>query len=152
MKYLKHTIVVVICYTLFISCNSFRTAIFDQYSLQKTIEIKVDASNLMSKADLSYDNSLEEVMELRLDIQKILEYEKNKPNNAITYAMWQKLADNDKNLLAGFFKKWKEEKILNTFFINEAKIQIEDALNLLISYESKKDKISEKKLLELIKE
>ncbi|MDH7911364.1 hypothetical protein [Winogradskyella sp. SYSU M77433] len=151
MKPIKITITsLLISSFLFFSCNSLKTAVYDQYSYQKTVEIKVEASNLIDKATTPYEDNLQEVGELGLEIQKIIEYEKNKPNNEITYAMWQVLADKDKNLLVGFFKRWKEKGQLNSFFVEEAKVQIMQAMDLLLEYEIKKDKETEDKLLQLI--
>lgn len=150
MKFIKHLAFILLFSSVLVSCSIFKTALYDQYSYQKTVEIKVEASNLMDKATTSYINNLKEIGELGLEIQKITEYEKNKPNNEITYAMWQLLGNKDKNLLVGFFKLWKEKEKLNPFFIKEAKLQIIKAIDLLIQYESKKDKEAKNKLLQLI--
>ncbi|WP_338359907.1 hypothetical protein [Yeosuana marina] len=150
MKYLKHTIAVLLLSSLLFSCNSLKTAVYDQYSYQKTIEIKVEAENLINKASTPYQDHLQDIGELGLEIQKIIEYEKNKPNNEITFAMWQILADKDKNLLVGFFKRWKDKGQLNAIFVEEAKAQIMQAMDLLIQYEAKKDKETKDKLLQLI--
>ena len=150
MKYLKHTIAVLLLSSLLFSCNSLKTAVYDQYSYQKTIEIKVEAENLINKASTPYQDHLQDIGELGLEIQKIIEYEKNKPNNEITFAMWQILADKDKNLLVGFFKRWKDKGQLNAIFVEEAKAQIMQAMDLLIQYEGKKDKETKDKLLDLI--
>jgi len=104
----------------------------------------------MDQATTPYKNRLKEVGVLGLEIQKLIEYEKNKPNNDITYAMWNVLADQDKNLLVGFFKRWKDKETLKSFFIEEAKAQIMEAMELLIKYEAKKDKETKDKLLQLI--
>lgn len=150
MKYLKQLLVVLFLSSFAISCNSLKTAVYDHYSYQKTVEIKVESSNLIDKASTPYSNHLKEIGELGLEIEKIIEYEKNKPNNEITYAMWKVLADKDKNLLVGFFKRWQEKGQLNAVFVEEAKAQIMEAMDLLIQYESKKDKESKDKLLQLI--
>ncbi len=150
MKYLKHTMAILLLSSLPFSCNSIKTAVYDQYSYQKTIEIKVETSNLMNKATTPYTDHLQDIGELGLEIQKIIEYEKNKPNNEITYAMWQLLADKDKILLVGFFKRWKDKEQLNAIFVEEAKAQIMQAMDLLIQYEGKKDKETKDKLLQLI--
>ena len=149
MKTIKHLILITFS-ILLVCCNSLKTAVYDQYSYQKTIEIKVEAENLIDKATTPYTDHLQDIGELGLEIQKILEYEKNKPNNEITYAMWQILADKDKNLLVGFFKRWKDKGQLNSFFVEEAKAQIMEAMDLLITFESKKDKESKDRLLQLI--
>lgn len=150
MKHLKYILVTLLFGSLFLSCNSLKTAVYDQYSYQKTIEIKVEAENLMDKAISPYSDHLQDIGELGMEIKKIMEYEKNKPNNEITYAMWQVLADKDKNLLVGFFKRWKDKGQLNAFFVEEAKVQIMQAMDLLIKYEGKKDKETKGKLLDLI--
>ena len=150
MKYIKYVLVTLVLSSLLISCDSLKTAVYDHYSYQKTVEIKVEASNLINKSTTSYTDHLKEIGELGLEIQKIMEYEKNKPNNEITYAMWQILGDKDKNLLVGFFKRWKDTGQLKPFFVEEAKIQIMESLDLLILYEAKKDKETKYKLLELI--
>ena len=153
MKIIKHinkVVAILILSSALFSCNSLKTAVYDQYSYEQTVSIKVEASNLMDKANTPYADHLKEVGELGLDIQKILEYEKNKPDNEITYAMWQLLANKDKNLLVGFFKRWQEKGQLNTVFVEEAKSQIMKAMDLLLQYEIKKDKETKDALLNLI--
>lgn len=150
MKQLKHTLTILLVSSFLFSCKSLKTAVYDQYSFQKTVEIKVEAAHLIDQATTPYTDHLREVGELGMDIQKIMEYEKNKPYNDITYAMWKVLADKEKNLLVGFFKRWKEKGTLKPFFIEEAKKQIMEAMDLLIAYESKKDKETKDKLLQLI--
>ncbi len=132
------------------SCESLKTASYDQYSYQKSVEIKVEASNLMDKATTPYADNIEAIAALNLEIQKIVEYEKNKPNNEITYAMWKILSNEEKNLLSGFFKRWKEKSELSQFFITEAKGQVLEAMDLLIQYEGKKDKVVKDKLVDII--
>lgn len=150
MKHIKKIAIVLLFSSFLISCSSLKTAVYDQYSYQKSIEIKIEASSLIDKATTPYTDNLRDIGELGLEIQKILEYEKNKPDNEITYAMWQVLADKDKNLLVGFFKRWKEKGQLKHFFVKEAKAQIMEAMDLLIQYETKKDKESKDRLLQLI--
>ena len=143
-------IIALITVVVLSSCSALQTAIYDQYSYQKSIEIKVEASRLMDKAVTPYTDNLQEIEELYLEIEKIVAYEKDKPNNEITYAMWQILADEEKNLLSGFFKRWKEKGTLSSFFVTEAKAQVIEAMDLLIQYEGKKDKQAKTALLELI--
>jgi hypothetical protein len=132
------------------SCVSTKTALFDQYSYQKTTELKVETANLMTKAATPYASHKEEVETLLLNIEKLTEYEKNKPNNEITFAMWKVLNDKEKNLLAGFFKRWEKKGILSPIFLDESKKQVLGTLDLLIQYEIKKDKESKDSLLDLI--
>lgn len=152
MKHLKLkfiTFSIVISFTM-TSCVSTKTALYDHYSYQKTTALKVETSKLMDQANTPYDLHKKEVEALLLDIEKLGEYEKNKPNNEITFAMWTVLNDKEKNLLTGFFKRWELKGILSENFQNESKKQVLDAFDLLIQYEIKKDKESKDAILDLI--
>lgn len=151
MKKLKSKLIAILFLSFAtISCESTRTAVFDQYSYQRTTEIKVETSKLMDKATTPYSTNKPEVEVLLLNIEKLVEYEKNKPDNEITFAMWNVLTDEEKNLLGGFFKRWKENETLTPIFLEESKKQVLEALDLLIQYEIKKDKTSKESLLDLI--
>lgn len=143
--------VLVITFLLVLSsCQSLKTAVFDQYSYQQAISIKVESLNLMDDAIQVYSKYEVEVEDLMLELQKMVEYEKNKPNNEVSYAMWNVLANKDKNLLAGFFKRWKEDRQLSEAFTNEAKLQISEALDLIIKYEAQKNKTNETNILNFL--
>ena len=150
MKTIKIKTFLIVMATLFFSCNATKTAVYDQYSYQKTTELKVETANLLDKATTPFTDHKLEVENLILDVAKITEYEKNKPNNEITYAMWKIFSDKEKNLLAGFIKRWEDKKMLSEVFLTESKKQILDAMDLLIQYEIKKDKTSQNNLLNLI--
>lgn len=150
MKQLKHLTLLIAHFFAITSCTSTKTALFDHYSYQKTTELKVETSKLMNKAITSYSTHKEEVESLMLNIEKLSEYEKNKPNNEITFAMWKLLTNKEKNLLAGFFKRWETKGIVSPAFLEESKKQVLDALDLLIQYEIKKDRESKDALLDLI--
>lgn len=149
-KLLNKYIAIVFFAMTLISCESTRTAVFDQYSYQKTTELKVETSKLMDKATTPYSKNLIEIETLLLNIEKLSEYEKNEPDNEITFAMWTVLSDQEKNLLGGFFKRWKEKETLSQTFVTESKKQVLEALDLLIQYEIKKDKTSKDSLIDLI--
>ncbi len=131
------------------SCISTKTAVFDPYSYQKTTALKVETANLMNKAITPYASHKEEVESLLLNIEKLVEYEKNKPDNEITFAMWKLLSDTEKKLLVGFFKRWEVKGIVSQVFLEESKKQVLETLNLLIQFEIKKDNESKDKLLDL---
>ncbi|MCD0475719.1 hypothetical protein LPB87_15075 [Flavobacterium sp. EDS] len=150
MKQLKHLTLLIALFFAITSCTSTKTALFDHYSYQKTTELKVETSKLMNKAITSYSTHKEKVESLMLNIEKLSEYEKNKPNNEITFAMWKLLTNKEKNLLAGFFKRWETKGIVSKAFLEESKKQVLDALDLLIQYEIKKDRESKDALLDLI--
>ena len=140
-----------ICFlSIIVSCNSLKTAVYDQYSYQQTISVKVESEALIEKATDSFSSHKAEVNDLILDLKKLVEYEKNKPNNEITYAMLKLMADQDKSLLAGFLKRWEEEQQLSQVFTNEAKAQIMEAFDLIIKYEANKNKENKTNLLSFL--
>lgn len=122
------------------SCNVFKTALYDQYSYEKVTSLKVESLHLMSEAEKPYAEFDEQVKQLVIEIEKLTEYEKNKPNNELSYGMLQLLKDPEKSLLGGFFKRWEEKNTLSKVFVDESKKQVEEAFDLLIKYESSKDK------------
>lgn len=137
-------------FLLLASCSALKTAPYDQYSYQKAVEIKVDASQLIDKASTAYQDHIKEINHLENEITKIVEYEKYKPNNEITYEMWLLLSNKEKNLLSGFLNRWKEKGKLSPYFVEEAKQQIVEAMNLLIQYEGKKELEVKNQLIDLI--
>jgi hypothetical protein len=148
MKKLK--LLIILFFTIFISCNAIKTAVYDQYSYQQTTSIKVEASKMIDKSTEQYSKNAVEVQKLLLDMEKMMEYEKNKPNNEITFAMWQLLTNKEKNSVAGFFKRWEEKGSFSPIFLEESKKQIMEGFDLLIQYEIKKDQQSKDNLLTLI--
>jgi hypothetical protein len=121
------------------SCVSLRTAAFDQFSYQKATEIKVDATRLMDKANQQYDSQTAAITHLQTELEKMVEYSKNKPDNQISYAMWKMIANPNKKFIGGFLKLWKEKGSMSNIFAQEAKAQSLEALDLLLKYEGKKD-------------
>ena len=124
----------------FLQCASIKTAPFNAYSYQKSIEIKVQTEQLVTQASQSFGNHQLQIDQLQEQLKLILAYEKYRPNNEITYAMWQKLADPNTNLIGGFINLWQEKDKLSPAFLQEVKAQINQALELLIKYEVNKNK------------
>lgn len=135
---------------LITSCASIRTAPFDQYAYQKGTEIKVDALRLMDKATMRYNSQTEAIDHLETELAKMLEYEKNRPNNQISYAMWKMMANPNGDFIASFLKLWKEKGTVSPVFIKQAKEQITEALDLVLQYEGKKDPVAENKLKKIL--
>src|SRR5665647_2692675 len=68
---------------------------FDQYAYTQTTSLKVDAMNTMDLATDEYTTHEKTVQDLQTRLQKVYEYEKNRPKNEITLKMWDKLLDAD---------------------------------------------------------
>ncbi|WP_423126749.1 hypothetical protein [Gaoshiqia sp. Z1-71] len=116
---------------------------FDQYAYTQTTSAKVDALNVMELATEAYEPHKPAVKELETKLQKIYEYEKNRPKNEISTRMWDKLLDKEGHLLGGFLVRWKEENMLNPVFVNEMKTIVDQAFDQIAGLESKKIKKSQ---------
>jgi len=116
---------------------------FDQYAYVQTTSLKVDALQVMDMAVDEFNNHHDKVQKLKTNLQKIYEYEKNRPNNEITLKMWEKLLDKDGHLIGGFLIKWEEQGTQSEIFIREAKKIIGPAFDQIAQLESKKIKPSE---------
>lgn len=119
---------------------------FDAFSYKETISAKVEALDIMSYAVEEYAAHEEGIRALNKDLQKIYEYEKNRPKNVETTKMWEILLNPDKHLYGGFIKRWQSDTTLNKFFIDEAKIQVAEAFDMIIDLENgkiKKEQASE---------
>jgi len=84
-----------------------------------------------------------EVRAYQSDLQKIYEYEKNRPKNEITLQLWDKLLDPNGHLLGGFLNRWEKESKLSETFITEEKKLVDKAFDQIAGLESKKIKASD---------
>lgn len=122
------------------SCQITKIAAYDSYSHQKTVALKVRTDQLISKSQESYTMHQNETTALLLELQQQFAYEKSKPNNAITIAMWSRIIGNEKTLLPQFFILWKQKEKLSPAFTKESTKQINDAFDQIISLETNKEK------------
>jgi len=116
---------------------------FDQYAYTQTTSLKVDAMNTMDLATDDYATHEKTVQDLQTKLQKVYEYEKNRPRNEITLKMWDKLLDANGHLLGGFIKRWQGEHKLNAVFVREEKKIIDEAFDQIAGLESHKIKASD---------
>ena len=116
---------------------------FDQQAYIYTTSVKVDALNVMDLATNDYSARSKEVKELQTQLQKIYEYEKNRPKNEITLKQWDILLDPEGHLLGGFIKRWEMQKTLSKTFVIEAKKLVDKAFDQIAGLESKKIKASD---------
>lgn len=128
---------------LFTVCSCASISHFDQYAYAQTTSIKVDALNTMDLAITDYISSTQIVQGLETNLQKLYEYEKNRPKNDLSIKMWDKLLNKEGHLLGGFIERWKTEGKLNAAFISESKEQVGDAFDQISGLESNKIKPSD---------
>jgi len=120
------------------SCAS----LYDHYTYTETIATKVQTLSLMEQSDEAYTTHKTAVIALKNQLQKMLMYEEGKAKNDITAQMW-KVLNNEEKLIGSYLSLWKEKGTLSRVFIKEATPQIEEAFDILIAYEEKKDKKTE---------
>jgi hypothetical protein len=100
----------------------------------------VDALNLMAQATDSFSIHAKNVAEVKTNLQKVYEYERNRPKNEVTVKMWDLLLNTDGHLLGGFLKRWEDKSVLGVTFVNEEKKIISDAFDQIAGLESGKIK------------
>lgn len=135
-NHIQKFIFVLSLFALLSACQTI--SIYDHYAYVEDTSLKVDALGLIDKGVDSFNVHEQEVNELKLKVEKAFEYEKSRPNNSISTAMWNKLKDPGGNLLGGFFKLWKNEGKLSETYILDKKKQIGSAFDQIIELESKK--------------
>jgi len=146
MKTLKKTFFVLVTILTLGSCAS----LYDHFTYTETIETKLSTLSLMEKSDSPFDDNQNEVSDLRNQLEKMEIYEKGKKRNEISGKMWELLSSED-HLVGSYLKLWEEKGSLNTAFAEEASMQVEEAYDLMLLFETKKDKKSQNALTEFIK-
>jgi len=146
MKTLKIYLITFIATFTISSCGS---SLYDHFTYTETIETKIQALSLMSKADDPFSSHENKAIDLKNQLEKMLTYERGKNKNEITTKMWEVL-NNDNKLIKSYLALWEQKGTLNPAFIQEAKSQIEQAFTILIQYEEKKDKTNENAVINFI--
>lgn len=111
---------------------------YDQYSYTQTTSLKVDALNLMGEATEDYKQHEGAAKALTTNIQKLIEYEKHLPKNALTIDQWNVLTDTSGNLLGGFLKEWKIRRVLKPGYIPLKQDQVSRGFDEIIKLETSK--------------
>lgn len=132
----KRLITILLVLSVFAGCATIST--FDQQAYTRTTSVKVDALNVMDLAVDEYQMHENSVSDLQTQLQKIYEYEKNRPKNEITLKLWDKLLDENGHLLGGFIVRWKNETKLSKAFITEEKKLVGVAFDQIAGLESNK--------------
>ena len=137
MKSVKH-LPGILLPLLFVINSCVSTANFDQYAYAQTTAVKVEAMDLMSNATQNVSGFTTQIKDVDLKLQKIYEYEKNRPKNEVTVKMWDLLLDPNKQLYGGFIKRWQTDSTLNKTFVDEAVKLIGSGFDKVAELESKK--------------
>ena len=122
------------------SCQITKIAVYDSYSHQNTVALKVRIDQLISKSQENYATHQTEMKALLLELQQQYAYEKSKPNNAVTVAMFSRIIGSEKTLLPQFFAMWRQNEQLSPAFTKEAAKQISETFDQIIILETQKIK------------
>jgi hypothetical protein len=113
---------------------------FNQAALDKTVSVKTDALNLISKANENYINHQSEIESLKVNVENAYRYSKTISNNAETIAQWEIIRDPQRSSLFGLLERWKSKTKLSDTFISQVKLLIASDFNEIIDLEINKPK------------
>jgi hypothetical protein len=94
----------------------------------------------MDSATNDYQQYKSSVSGMLNSIDKIYEYEKNRPKNTISEKMWSMMRDSTGHLYGGFIRRWQKEGKLDQVFIQESKKIISKSFDQISQLESGKIK------------
>jgi hypothetical protein len=124
-----------------VGCKSLM-ATFDQAAYSQVTSLNVDAMALMDKSTEDYSQHTADVAALRLELDKAIEYDKHRPNDQVTNAMWNLMSDTTGHLLGGFLVKWKKDGKESHAFVTNIKVVVDSAFSQIAELEIKKIKSS----------
>ncbi|POR22868.1 hypothetical protein BWK58_10510 [Flavobacterium columnare] len=136
---IKYYLIYFLSISLFVACNTLKTAPFDIYSYQETLKIKEETLKLIETSTTSsYTEHEQEISELTKKIEYLKNYEKNRSYNSTTIDMWNEFSGNEKNLITDYFSFWKKKNTVSPIFANESKRQISTIFEIILTYEVQK--------------
>ena len=138
MKTFQLNLLFIIFFLSLIGCSSVSK--FNQAALDKTVSVKTDALNLISKANDDYLNLQPEIESLKVNVESAYGYSKTIPNNTETIAQWEIIRDPQRSSLFGLLERWKSKTKLSDTFISQVKILIASDFNAIIDLENNKRK------------
>jgi hypothetical protein len=111
---------------------------FNQVALDKTVSVKTDALNLISKANEVYTSHQSEIDSLKANVENAYQFSKSISNNSESVSQWEIIRDPQRNSLFGLLDRWKNKTTLSDTFISEVKILIASDFNTIIDFENNK--------------
>ena len=113
---------------------------FNQVALDKTVSVKKDALNLISKANEDYSSHQSEIDSLKSNVENAYQFSKSINNNSESISQWEIIRDPQRSSLFGLLERWKSKNTLSDTFISQVKILIAFDFNMIIDLETNKPK------------
>ena len=113
---------------------------FNQVALDKTVSVKTDALNLISKANEDYTSHQSEIDSLKVEVENAYQFSKSISNNSESVSQWEIIRDPNSSSLFGLLERWKSKTKLSDTFITEVKLLIASDFNTIIDFENNKHK------------
>jgi len=111
----------------------------DHYNLTETIATKVMVETLFEKATTPFSENEAGVTALKEQIRKMAAYQNVKGKDLVMQKMWN-LLNSESSAMQGFFKTWESQGTMSAAFLPEFTPEITRQLDLMVNYESSKDK------------
>jgi hypothetical protein len=118
------------------TCTS--VSVFSPDAYRQAVDLKVVSLDLMEYATMPFTDYEGDVLYLKTELRKAYEFARGRPDNEISTRQWEILIDENRNLLGGFFKRWKEETTLPQMYVTEMQLVVSDAFDTIIGLESGK--------------
>jgi len=126
---------------------------FDQFAYVQATSVKVEVLELMDKSTESFTTHQAAVEAVNTRLSKIIEYERHRPKNQITVRLWNKMFStdtlgtiNENSMIPSYWAKWKKDGKARQIFVEEAKAQVAEGLDMIAELESKKMKPTDSKV------
>lgn len=137
LPHIRFLLAVLFASSLLSGCSP-TVAPFSARAYEMAVDIKVDASRVVTRAEEPFDRHRSRVESLRIRMQKAEEYAKGRPRNEHSSRQWSIMNDPNGFMLGGFLARWEAEDSLSHAFIVEAGSLIEEGFDAIIGLESGK--------------
>lgn len=114
------------------------TAPYSERAYYQAVSLKVESLQLIEHASEPYNSHLQEITQLKTNLQIAYEYAANRPDNEFSTKQWAVMIDTSRNLMGGFFVFWQKKQTLSNAFIDNYKRQIGKAFDEIILLEQGK--------------
>jgi hypothetical protein len=116
------------------------TPSFDQVEYDRAIILKIDALSLLGNASKNFQLYQNDVLKIQKDMQFMLEYAKNKPNNEECITLWERMIDPDGSFLGNILKEWELRGALDDTYARGLSTIISDRFDDIIELLGKRVK------------